>query len=193
MVLPTAVFFVSLRSEDTYYVVFAPIAVLAAIGTPRAALRSPGMMTLPRWLPAGLPRRLAAVLLFVPTAAFLVAGLTSPRPLRLLVDSTGQSRTGALNALVLTAHNDTGRDIRPHFLVDSRAVFGDYWQVVSGPLVLQPGETASYQLHSKRAADDGAPGAHWRLLALSDDPQTASAVAIPPPGEANGTAPVAPP
>jgi uncharacterized membrane protein len=177
-VLPLLVFFLSIRSEDTYYVVFAPLWVVTAVTTSRADCAGARPVPLPPWLRRPTAFRLATVALFVPAVACLAVAVLSPRPLHLRVVSTAASKAGLVTAIDVAVHNVSGHPVEPHFALVVQANLGIYWHVIEGPPTLAAGQSATYELGAPGVGPPFIATAGARLDALSDHPQTLSSVEI---------------
>ena len=179
VVLPMIVFLVSIRSEDTYYVVFAPLWIIAAVTTSRADFAGAPEIQRPAWLRQPRARRAATIALFVPTLACLVVAVATPRPLHMQVVSTHTNRAHRLDAIVVDVHNVSGHSVDPHFALVVQANLGIYWHVASGPTTVPPGGSATYDLRSPGLASSPVLTGRVRLDALSDHPQTLSSASVP--------------
>jgi hypothetical protein len=179
IVFATAAFLLSLRSEDTYYVVLAPLIVIGAVGAPLdelATARPVGTTVLSR----RSPRVSLAAAFAVPILVLTGLGLFSTRPIQMHVVARTVTPAGNLRSLVVSAHNTSGTTLRPHFLIEAKAKLGLYWRIVSGPAALAAGRSAVYELEAGQPSAVGPAGSQWRLVALSDGPETASVVSVPP-------------
>jgi hypothetical protein len=181
-VLPMAVFLLSVRSQDTYYLVFAPVWILTAVTTSRADFADAPRWSLPTSSPAWLrrPRMLrgATLALYLPTLACLIVALATPRPLHLHVLST-RTDEASVAAISVDVLNTSTHLVEPHFVLVTRAEIGRYWRVATGPSELRPGQQARYELLAPIGGTPAIPDASMRLVAVSDNPQTISTVDIP--------------
>lgn len=178
-VLPMIVFFLSIRSEDTYYVVFAPLWIVTTVTTSRADFAAAREMPLPAWLRRPVAFRAATAALFVPTVACLLVAILTPPPLRMQVVSTVATNPGRVDQINVIVHNSSGHAVEPHFALVAHANLGIYWRVGQGPPTLLAGQSATYQLLAPGVGPPFTQASTARLDALSDDPQTLSSAQVP--------------
>lgn len=175
LVLPMIFFLLAIRSEDAYYVVFAPVWLLVAATTPPAAFATARPVPLPRRL---RPRSwLSAVSiggLFVPSLACAVLAAAWPSPLDLRIGSSQSAGADRISAVDITAYNSSGHSVSPHFAFVVRAQLGRYWTIVSGPATVASHQTATYMLDAPTRAAEIPIGPTVRLDAFADGPQTLS-------------------
>ena len=178
-VLPLIVFFLSIRSEDTYYVVFAPLWVVTAVTTSRADFAGALPVLFPAWLRRPVALRTASVALFVPTVVCLLIAILTPRPLHMQVVSTVATKADRVTQIDVAVHNVSGHSVEPHFALVTKANLGIYWRVAEGPPTLASGQTATYELLAPGVGPPFLQTSSARLDALSDDPQTLSSADVP--------------
>lgn len=173
-VLPMICFLFSVRSEDTYYLAFAPLWLVLAAATPRAATRAAtgllerrGATSFPRpWVGA-----LVAVS-FVPAVACVALAFAAAPALTVSV--TGVSRPnapGTMRAVVVEVTNHSRRTLRPTFKVFAEAILGPA-RILSGPGRVGPHASATYVLSAPVSVL--AQKQTERVVALTDDPESAS-------------------
>ena len=177
-VLPMVVFLLSIRSEDTYYVVFAPVWIITAATVSRADFATARPLSLPTWLEGRRMIRGATVALFAPTIACLTVALATPRPLHMHVLSTIRSGHRLVSEITVEVHNISGHLIEPHFVLATYGRTGRYWRIASGPSELVAGQDATLELLPP-SSHHAKPGASIRLIAVSDHPETISTVNVP--------------
>jgi uncharacterized membrane protein len=176
-VLPIVVFWLAIRSEDTYYVVFAPLWVLAAVVAVRSDFSSARPIALAERI--GHRGRIAAAGVAIAlVAAFVGVGLLTPSPLTMIVGSAQRGTAGRLRAIELTVHNRSGHTVHPNFVLLGDAQLSIFWTIEQGPAELQAGQTATYLLRNPDRGFQPTPGSRIRLEAVSDHPQTLSSVQI---------------
>jgi uncharacterized membrane protein len=179
-VLPMVVFLLSIRSENTYYVVFAPVWIITAATTSRADFAEARPLSLPTWLERPRMIRAATVALFAPTLACLAIALGSPRPLHMHVLSTLRNDAHVVSEITVNVHNTSAHLIEPHFVLATFGRVGHYWRVASGPSKLAAGQQATYELMPPLNRDTSAkPDTSIRLVAVSDHPETISTANVP--------------
>jgi uncharacterized membrane protein len=178
-ILPIVIFWLAIRSEDTYYVVFAPLWVLAVV----VAARTDFAAARPLALAQRFGRRgqvAAAGIAIAAVVGCLAVGLATPSPLLMTVVSAQRSTGGHLRTVELSVHNRSGHSVHPSFVLLGDAQLGVFWTVEQGPASLSSGQTAGYLLSNPDRGFQPAAGSALRLEAVSDDPQTLSSVSIPP-------------
>jgi len=183
VVLPIVVFWLAIRSEDTYYVVFAPLWVLAVVTATETDFSGARPLSFlarldRRWKMGLLGASISAVV------ACLATALATPSPLQMTVVSRASvvsARTGAagpLQTIGVLVHNRSTHIVRPSFLLLGDAALGEFWTVQQGPAELRPGQSATYQLRNPDRGFEPPARARLRLEAVSDHPQTLSSVGI---------------
>ena len=180
-VLPWCVFFLSIRSQDGYYLLMTPLWLAAAITAgPATCARA----YQPRFLSrVGRPLRLAAAAaLLVPSAICVVLATTTAPPLRIAVTNvalTGvhSTRIWQIDARVV---NSSGAALSPHFAISNSHSLSRYWKIISGPGRLEPGASATYRLESpnKNGYARG-PGGLFLLRAVTAGPLTLTTANVP--------------
>jgi hypothetical protein len=178
-VLAMVSFWLAIRSEDTYYVVFAPLWILAAVTVGRADFSAARAMSMPAWLQRRRTKLIAAAALCTPAIACVVVALATPSPLTMAVVSTSASPTHQLAQIDVSVHNRSDRVVQPHFVLLADAQLGVFWRVRQGPAQLAPGQHATYQLLAPGRGFQPPSGVRVQLDAVSDHPQTLSAVKLP--------------
>ena len=178
-VLPIVVFWLAIRSEDTYYVVVAPLWVLAAVTAATSDFSTARPLALPARLSRAWIRWVAAGTASAVVVAGIAVALATPSPLRMTVVSTQRGPAGRLTSIEVDVHNRSGHRVHPSFVLLGDAQLGVFWTVGTGPASLAAGQTADYQLLNPDRGFQPSPGARLRLEAVSDHPQTLSSVQVP--------------
>ena len=180
-VLPWCVFFLSIRSQDGYYLLMTPLWLAAAITAgPAACARA----YQPRFLSrVGRPLRLAAATaLLVPAAICLGVATTTAPPLRIAVTNVAVTGVHSTRIWQIDARivNSSGAALSPHFAISNSHSLSRYWKVISGPDRLEPGASATYRLESpnKNGYARG-PGGLFLLRAVTAAPLTLTTVNVP--------------
>lgn len=177
-VLPWLLFFLAVRSQDGYYLLYTPIWLLglATLIQPPQFVRA-HRVRLPSSWPDWARAAMAATLPAVAVACAAVAVLTPP-PLRLEVTDWRETPSGGIWQVEARVTNRTDRPLEPHFSVSrgSQTIPG-VWSVISGPLRLGAGQVHRYTLvTTDGAVAAGAP--RW-LRATTASPGTVSSVRLP--------------
>ena len=180
-VLPWAVFYLSIRSQDGYYLLMTPLWLAAAVTVARGMFATAWQPRLPR-LSTSRRRVAAGGLLFVPTVLCLAVAIGTPAPLRMQIlsaDAHAANNRGVWR-LQVRVENQSRNGLVPNFAVSANQSMSGYWRKQDGPPVLAPNQTATYTLvaANPRGYNPGAYG-FWKLRAVTDRPQTLSTVAIP--------------
>lgn len=177
VVLPWMVFFVSTRSQESYYLLFTPLWLSGAAlwlhpEDHRRAHRLWG-----RRLRTGRVRLAAAATLPAAALVCALAAVAAPPPLRISV--TGWSTTSGGRTLWQVRARVANRSdtaLSPHFSVTigDQSVFW-YWVVQRGPRSLRPGQAADYVLAAPGSGIRLAqPPPRLTLRAVTDAPMTLS-------------------
>lgn len=163
-ILPMIAFIWSLRSEDTYYLCFAPLWVfLAAVTPPEVTTGSRGL--LPDGTFGRIGKRVLAGVLFVPALLAFIVAVVTPAPLHF------RSVNATVRVITVRVHNGSSHVVSPHFALLRRAQL-TLLRTRSGPAAVKPGATASYRLSTPSSLHQAL--ARGRVIALTDDPETAS-------------------
>ncbi|RAG81687.1 hypothetical protein DN069_31445 [Streptacidiphilus pinicola] len=174
--LPWPAFFLSTRSTETYFVLLAPLWVVALACNERALFA-----TAWSWRPAPLRRhavRLALPpLLVAPALVLLLVAILTPPPLRLTATGSGPhaphgTRLTGLDRITATVRNTGGRPLRPAFATSVTAWLDLDWRIVSGPRTVPPHGSAVYVLRRIGAPLTPNPAGPTLLTILTDDPMT---------------------
>jgi hypothetical protein len=178
LVLAMLPFLFTVRSLDTYEAAFAPLAILAAIGTwpiGEPADERPGLIIeKPRWrrLPAAV-----GVLAFIA----LIVGLTFPPPMKMTITTAQVGHKGFLRRIIVVVHNTSSHLLTPYFLTYRAGNDGHFWHRMSGPKSVRPGQTVTYLLRpQKRKYAVISNKGPIRLIAVTNQPETVTAIAIHP-------------
>ena len=176
IVLAGAMFLVSTRSLDGYWLEVAPL-WLAAVVVPGPAPRPApviGALSRLRGLRIGLT---AAV--FAPTLAFVGLALSATAPLQIRVESVSvEVQRQDIWRVVVRATNLTRNPIQPHFALDPLGQLTPYWTIDSGPAVLQGGHAARYVLSSPNFEANPPITTPFVISAVAASPDSISTTAV---------------
>ena len=183
-VLPWLVFYLSVRSQDGYFLLMTPLWLAAAATVPPSAVAGawqPRLPAIPR-LSQRLLRPTLLALLFVPAVAAATIAVSSDEPLDLdITHVTAHSpRDRGVYAVDVHVVNTSGMTLSPNFTISTGQGTSAFWDVVKGPVTLAPNASADYALRAPSAAGYD-PGKHGFLFlrALTDHPMTVSTTRIP--------------
>jgi hypothetical protein len=176
IVLAGAMFLVSTRPLDGYWLEVAPL-WLAAVVVPGPAPRPApviGALSRLRGLRIGLT---AAV--FAPTLAFVGLALSATAPLQIRVESVSvELQRQDIWRVVVRATNLTRNPIQPHFALDPVGQLTPYWTIDSGPAVLQGGHAARYVLSSPNLEANPLITTPFVISAVAASPDSISTSAV---------------
>jgi hypothetical protein len=180
-VLPWCVFFLSIRSQDGYYLLMTPLWLAAAItagpATCARAYQSRFMSNV------GRPVRFAvAAALLIPAAIYVAAATTSSPPLRIAVTRVALAGAHSARIRQIDARivNSSDAVLSPHFAISNSHSLSRYWNVISGPRRLEPGASATYRLESPRKNGYArGPGGLFLLRVVTSGPLTLSTANVP--------------
>lgn len=196
-VLPWVVFYLSVRSQDGYFLLMTPLWFAAVATVPPSAFVQAWQPAIPsrgRIESARLPslgrrgavlgRIAIAVAVLAPAALCATVAVASDEPLDLqVVSSTAHgAHDQGLFQMTVAATNTSAKTLAPHFTISTGQGVTPFWTATGGPAQLAPHATATYQL---TAADpngyDPGPRGYLLLRALTDAPMTVSTtrIAIP--------------
>ena len=194
-VIPWLVFYLSIRSQDGYFLLMTPLWFAAVATAPPAAFEHAWQprLRLPRrfvglrpngarWL-RGAPGRVAlAALLLAPSLLCATVAVASDEPLELDILSTsshGAHDVGIWQIKVAVV-NDSAVTLTPQFTISTSQSITRFWIAQGGPDRLAPRERATYVL---TAADPNGyspgPNGYLYLRAVTDRPMTVSTARIP--------------
>lgn len=183
VILPWTVFYLSIRSQDIYFLTMTPIWIMSVATTshadfarawqlPRSVLR---WRPLRHWSVAAL----TAALLLAPAAICVNIAVTTPQPLRMNLVGMIVSKTGYLiNVLEVDVTNTSDVPIEPHFALSNSESMSHFLTADTGPALLAPKQTALYVLlpwspGSRRSLADRVV-----LRAVSANPVTLSSLQL---------------
>jgi hypothetical protein len=183
--LPWPAFLLAPRSPETYFVLLAPLWLLAFASCPQEDYQH-----LWQWRPRLLADRrfrlALPALLGLPALLCLVAAVASPVPLRMDISTVrtataADGGSSAVTALTVKLTNTSDAVLVPHFASSNNAWASFDWKVASGPSMLAPGGSGTYRL-IRRTSPSTTAGATGRtyLRVLTDNPQTLTSAVIPP-------------
>ncbi len=193
-VIPWIVFFLSVRSQDGYFLMMTPLWLAAAATAPQSAFAMGwqprfssvvpfrGRRPSARWV-RGAPARIAlAGAVLLPALVCATVAMASDEPLELTIVSTTSHAAydQGLWRIDVQVHNTSRVALEPHFTISRGQGITPFWVATGGPAELAPGADATYTLTSP-VADGYPPGANDYLVlrALTDRPMTVSTVSIP--------------
>ncbi|WP_042419861.1 hypothetical protein [Streptacidiphilus anmyonensis] len=174
--LPWPAFFLSARSTETYFVLLAPLWLVALACNERALFAVAWA-----WRPAPLRRRTVRLalppLLVAPALALLLTAVLTPSPLRLAATATGPqagrpARLTGLVRITASVRNTGGTPLRPAFAVSVSAWPDTGWRIVSGPAAVPPHGSAVYVLRRVGSPLAPDPAGTTLLTILTDRPMT---------------------
>jgi hypothetical protein len=194
-VIPWLVFYLSVRSQDGYFLLMTPLWLAAAATAPPSAFQGAWQPRLRSVIPArfprlrnerrllGTPARLAlAVVLVAPALLSASVAVTSDEPLELDVIGTAShgSHDQGLWQVDVQVENEDAVALAPHFAVSLGQGITAFWNATGGPATLAPEQTATYVLTATVPAGytPGTRG-YLYLRALTDAPETVSTVKVP--------------
>jgi hypothetical protein len=181
VVLPWFVFYLSVRSQDGYFLLMIPLWLATAATVPPSAFRRAYVFG-----PGSRRRRLTAsmavvgVLAVVTTACVAVAVVT-PAPFRVQILRTAIGGPGHHGIWRIDARvtNVGGTPLTPHFAVSTNQSMSRFWLVTAGPATLAPGTTAVYDLVAATHGYNLDPATTNRLRIVTDTPMTLSSATLP--------------
>jgi uncharacterized membrane protein len=194
-VIPWVVFYLSVRSQDGYFLLMTPLWLAAAATAPPSAFAGAWQPSLPsfarfdstriRWrspVRGAVGRVLVAIALLAPALLCATVAMASDEPLELqvLASSSHGDHDQGLWQLTVAAANESSRTLTPHFTISNGQGVTQFWTATGGPTQLAPGQVATYQLTAAdpRGYDPG-PRGYLYLRALTDGPMTVSTTRIP--------------
>ena len=101
--------------------------------------------------------------------------MAAASPLRVsIVDvhTTGQLAT--VDQLTVRVHNGTSRPLHPHFTVEAGDALTAFWLVRSGPQILKPQTSATYELLSPNFNSQPSISGGFQVVAFTTSPDTLS-------------------
>lgn len=179
--LPWPAFLLAPRSPETYFVLLAPLWLIAFATCPQEDYQG-----LRQWRPRLLADRRFRValpaLLAVPALLCLAVAVASPVPLRMDISAVRTTTaagkgSSAVTALTVRLTNTSDAVLTPQFASSSSAWTSFDWRVESGPSMLAPGGSGSYRL-IRRGNPSGGSGSTY-LRVFTDAPQTLTSAVIP--------------
>lgn len=181
-VLPSVVFLFSTRSLSEYFIMIDAL-WLVSIASPGESIRhyDPGIRSQPdpEDTAASLRNRgLGIALVALPAIAatwFLAAALTTTAPMNIRiksVETNGQFR--AIWKIEATVTNSSASRLVPHFATDASGYMTTFWNRVSGPRYLRPGERAVYTLVAPNVGSMPGVTQPFVLQAVTATPATIS-------------------
>ena len=194
-VIPWIVFFLSVRSQDGYFLMMTPLWLAAAATAPPSAFamgwqpRFPSLVSTRRlgssgrrWVLGTTGRVALAGAVLLPALICATVAMASDEPLDMTI--LGTSSHGAhdqgLWQIDVQVHNTSRVTLDPHFTISRGQGITPFWTATGGPTELAPGAVATYTL-TAAAASGYLPGVNDYLVlrALTDRPMTVSTITIP--------------
>jgi hypothetical protein len=194
-VIPWIVFYLSVRSQDGYFLIMTPLWLAAAATAPPSAFAHAWQPSLRRLMPptlaasrggrwlAGPPGRAGlAAFLLAPALACATIAVATDEPLEmdvLAVTAHGAHDQG-LWRMDVQVINEAAVALAPHFTISVSQGVTAFWSATGGPSVLAPHQSATYELTAAPPAGyDPGPNDFLVLRALTDRPMTVSSARIP--------------
>ena len=194
-ILPWPIFYLSIRSSDKYFYVFAPLWIVSLLTVSRRDFATAPELfdTLSRWRPRQWRRfqwrpfqwrpirAVVAAILILPAVVCVGVAALTPQPLRMTVDGMTVTASGNLVRVIdVTIENATDTTIRPHFALSSSDSMSWWWAIQSGPASLAPHQRAEFVLTPMMQSSRRDITKRVFLRAVSDKPVTLSSVQIGP-------------
>ena len=194
-VIPWLVFYLSVRSQDGYFLLMTPLWLAAAATAPPSAFANAWQPSLRRFVPPavtgsrggrwllGPPGRVAlAGVLLAPAVACATIAVTADEPLEMDIVATtahGANDHG-LWQMQVDVQNMASVPLTPHFTISTGQSITAFWHATGGPAVLAPHQRSTYELTAAVPAGYN-PGVNgfFYLRALTDKPMTVSTTKIP--------------
>jgi ABC-type Na+ transport system ATPase subunit NatA len=194
-VIPWIVFYLSVRSQDGYFLLMSPLWFAALATAPPSAferawqprLRLPRLAQVSspqpgRWA-RGAPGHVAlAGLMLTPSLLCATVAVASDEPLELTIVSTrayGAHEAGIWQITVEAVNDDTVA-LAPRFTISTNPNVTAFWRATGGPNILAPHEHATYVLTATNPSGyTPGPNGYLYLRAVTDRPMTVSTVRIP--------------
>ena len=194
-VIPWIVFFLSVRSQDGYFLMMTPLWLAAAATAPPSAFalgwqpRFPSLFpsrsrvqSSGRWLRGPTARIALAGAVLLPAMVCATVAMASDEPLDMtIVDTTSHgAHDQGLWRIDVQVHNTSRVALDPHFTISRGQGITPFWVATGGPTELAPDAVATYTLTAS-APNGYLPGANDYLVlrALTDRPMTVSTISIP--------------
>ncbi|OIV38796.1 hypothetical protein BIV57_03365 [Mangrovactinospora gilvigrisea] len=167
-ILPWCAFYLSTRSQDSYYTMMTPLWVVALGTTSPASFAGAAQLRWPRRARFALPAVLLAA-----AASCLGVALATPAPFAMAVTARHFAARGAeLDGVTMRLTNRSGETLSPKFALSLSDGLSNYWRQDAGPARLAPGQTATYVLRSRYGGY--APSPRMVLYAVTNHPMTIS-------------------
>jgi hypothetical protein len=189
------VFFLSVRSQDGYFLMMTPLWLAAAATAPPSAFATGWQPRFPtlvptrslgtsgrRWVLGATGRVALAGAVLLPALVCATVAMASDEPIDMTI--LGTSSHGAhdqgLWQIDVQVHNTSRVALDPHFTISRGQGITPFWTATGGPTELAPGAVATYTL-TAAAATGYPPGVNDYLVlrALTDHPMTVSTINIP--------------
>jgi hypothetical protein len=180
-ILPWFVFYLSIRSQDGYFLLMTPLWLASVATVPLADFRR-------AYVFAAVSRRRRITLsmaiagaLAVVTMAFATIAVVTPAPFRIeiLRTQTGGAGHHGVWQIEARVRNVSDDPLTPHFALSTNQSMTRYWRLDSGPASLDPGATAVYELSARTRGYVLDPATTNRLRIVTDTPMTLSSATLP--------------
>ncbi len=179
-VLPWFVFFLSIRSQDGYFLLMIPLWLATAATVPPAAFHAAYLLRGPSRRGDMTSAAIVAALTAI-TVTCTVIAVATPAPLRveiLHVETGGPGHTGVwgIEARLTNTGNTT---LTPHFALSTNQSMSRFWNVGDGPRSLAPGASVLYNLTAYTRGYPLDPHGRNLLRVVTDNPMTLSSAILP--------------
>lgn len=177
IVLPWCVFFLSVRSQDGYFLLMTPLWLAVVATVPASAFAH-------AWRPLSIRMRhptvrvAATALLLAPAIGCAAVAVSSPAPLDLTIVGSRTVHSGLVMLLVRVT-NDTGAPLTPHFTFSNGQAMERYWLIRSGPSTLGGYAGALYEIETAHADAVRGPHGFLKLRVVTGTPMTISSTDVP--------------
>jgi hypothetical protein len=194
-VIPWIVFYLSVRSQDGYFLLMSPLWFAAMATAPPSAFqrawqprpRLPRVAGIAwpragRWLRGAPVRAVVAGLLLAPSLLCATVAVASDEPLDLTVMATKAygAKEAGIWQITVEVVNDGDVALAPRFAISTSPNITPFWRATGGPSVLAPHAEATYLLTATNPNGyTPGPNGYRYLRAVTDRPMTVSTVRIP--------------
>lgn len=189
-ICPSVVFVFSTRSLSEYFIMMVAmwIVSLAAPGHghagrtpefvgPRFSNLDRAGVAYKRWL--ALDRRYVVAAPILAVAICILLAMTSPAPLQVRIQSVETNgQFGTIWQISAFVKNHSSKSLVPHFATDASGYMTTFWNVVSGPRRLGPGQQALYKLVAPNVGSMPGVTQPFMLQAVTASPQTISSSGV---------------
>ena len=193
-VIPWIVFYLSIRSQDGYFLLMTPLWFAAVATAPPSAferawqprLRTPTWLrdlrpSGVRWLRGATGRIVLAGALLAPSLLCATVAIASDEPLELNVVATSAHAAHEVGIWQITVEvvNTGAVPLTPRFTISTGPSITPFWTAQGGPDQLAPHQRATYLLTAADPAGySPGPNGYLYLRAVTDRPMTVSTAKI---------------